>query len=558
LRVIFKNNASALVALIIFSFSTNLAYFAQEARSYSMFLFLSISAYYLCLRLSKENRFFWLFVFICTLGMYTHVLFLFVLLNCFLFSALNRNDKLPEWKNVFTGTIISGFLYIPWLILLLTKSVDPSLTPVASEGILKTLVVLFAGLLNGNGYAGLVFGAVTCLSSFVLFLIGIKKRGGINSNYRSVILLWIVSPVILLLITLPFIRNIYGFFHFRYLIHIMPFLIIFITTGIISLVRNVFYFDPINNKYDIRYLRIHIENNKCWLYVFLMSAIFAFTFCSISNLICYYRAQNQNWRGAWEYIQDNRQTNHPLVIHSIANASITFYDNHAYRHCQLPILYGHRPNNREIILRTNSVKEIINVFKEHRKTWIIYYKQNWNPKYFNNSFAKFKRIAPSGKTFHGLYGDVIVAYSDRHLLYNDIGFVATLSKAYYHDGNSTSFDPELYDYYVPKLIPSKSIFVQYSIDIPCANIEKGKFILNSNIHTGETIQIRQNKRIINVQTPNKNNITLNNGPFLVRIIYPAHRAHKIFIKIKRSTPIEITDEGTGPEYDHYFLDWIRE
>lgn len=514
-RRLLQDDMTSFIAIFIFSFSVNAFYFSQEARAYSLFVFLALAAYLLCLELVENNRLWPAFGAVCLLGVYSHVFFVFVITNCALYALIYRNMNNPGWKKATLASILSGVLYIPWIIVLLKVSADPSRTPPIFNGFFKTFITIFAGLLNGNAYTDIRIAAQTAAASLIFLLTGFILKSAIPLITRRLLILWIVAPLVFAFVFMHLFRGVYGFFHFRYLIHLQPLLIIVMAAGIVYFARNHLLIRK-------TWLRPRAILNLCFIYLTL-----AWVFGTVGNLSAYRGVQHQNWRGAWRHINKNAMPHDMVVLQGIAASSIGYYEN--------------KDGAPVDFLSTNRVSLTADTFASRQRKWIVYYRDNWRPEWFALSREQIDPMLMNKKVFKGLLGDVIVGFSDAHTLVNELDLHVTNVK-----------DPGNADAY---FFPGKDA----QIEIPCFNMKKDVLFFHVFTNGNEILSVQQDGRMFEYGVMDMP-LMLKQGRFkiIVRRMNNETSRGEFVIHVGRGNPVDLIDEGIGPEYGNYFLDWIRQ
>ncbi len=114
-----KSHFQSAIYTTIFAFNPLLVYYAFEARMYTMLLFFALASTYFLLK--NESKYYLLVV---LLGLYTHFFMMLVVASQFLYLVLVewRNEK-QFLKNQFLRLqVVSGLLFIPWLVYFLSQN----------------------------------------------------------------------------------------------------------------------------------------------------------------------------------------------------------------------------------------------------------------------------------------------------------------------------------------------------------------------------------------------------------------------------------------------------
>jgi len=197
----------------------------------------------------------------------------------------------------------------------------------------------------------------------------------------------------------------YDMFHFRYLIFVLPMLFIAIGAGIDTLIGDgvvgvirgkALSFRGLQKHGYARLLR-YISRRRRARPLYRRERI---------KPVAYYHAEHQGWRAAFEYIEKQALPGDAVVLQGIADSSVRYYA---------------ATSGREMdFIGTNRISESADVFAVERRKWFVYYRGKWGKKWFERSQKFLDTLAAEEKTFPGLYGDVVVGFSDAHVVVNEL------------------------------------------------------------------------------------------------------------------------------------------
>jgi mannosyltransferase len=216
---------AGIIATVIFSLSTFQIYFSQEARPYSLFLFLSLASMYFFFSLgNKERKTRLLYIVSTVLMVYTHDYAVFMVLaqNVMVLLSGKRGGGLMDWISLQTTIFLLSF---PWLAAMAFQVLrSSSAGSVISWIPVPTLSMFMETFFNYSGYYYLYpwgYGTeyFATLSTVSLFLsvtvillaakpflaIGRKRLGFRLPENGDKLLIWLTVPIFIpLLISLVF------------------------------------------------------------------------------------------------------------------------------------------------------------------------------------------------------------------------------------------------------------------------------------------------------------------------------------------------------------------
>lgn len=244
-----KNKKIQLITLFLATFNPVLVWHSQEARAYSIFLFLALASLILTMKIienSKNNLYFLLGI-TTLLGLYTHNLFLFIgFVNLLLITiALYRKHKRKyrTYLTLLATYFIVGIFYLPWFIIMIDQlktvndggfwlQLDPIKSPIGVIGQILT------GEHNSEYANGLklismiliwITGGALFIGSYINIL---KRKNHISGDLKTIVMwFWLLFGLIYLYSFKT------SFFYIRYLIFLIPPGLIMIGSVMIRLER---------------------------------------------------------------------------------------------------------------------------------------------------------------------------------------------------------------------------------------------------------------------------------------------------------------------------------
>jgi uncharacterized membrane protein len=434
----FLSTGASFLALLLYMFSMNTLYFAQEARPYAMLLCWALLTY-LLVTLEPDNprRRWGLFALAFSMGIYIHIVFAFVIANCVLYewlfvrrnkdtnrtqkaeSTANGGDRDPRstiltfWQNlspVTSGAVVAALAYIPWFIILITKSADPARTPDVTHSLGTTVLVTLSGLLIGNAYAPINIMAMSAAAALIMWLYGLARFHTHRPHGRRIVLLLTFAPILLTFAAFTLFRNVYNFFHFRYLFPVMPFLLMPMASGLASFIDDNFveFVRRKDESFAERAADIWLRPTRLpkFIYVFM---IVVFVFCSKLNVFRYaakpdafsplssvalIQTEHQNWRTAYHYLSKNTEAEDIVILHGLACPAIKYY-----------IMRDRSDIHYRCI---NDIQDITRLHDSSGNKWLIFYRDLWQPEFYKISTDWLKHLSFVYHRLPGLYGDIYI------------------------------------------------------------------------------------------------------------------------------------------------------
>lgn len=431
----FLAQGASFAAMLLFAFSMNTLYFAQEARPYAMLLFWSLLSYLLAtLEPDNPRRRAGLFALAFILGMYTHIVFAFVIANCVLHEWLvDRNapgagdsGARPAslallWQRLpaTAGAAAAALAYLPWFIVLLTRSADPSRTPDVMHSLGKTALVAFSGLFTGNAYAPMKFMAMASAAAMILWLYGLGRFPVRARCGRRTLVLWTAAPMILAFAAFALFRGVYNFFHFRYLLPVFPMLILamgaglgaFVQDNAVNLLRR--RGEPLPERIADLWLRPSALPKFLYVFVFMV-----FLFGNVMNIGRYGRTPLQDWRGAYDFISQNARPPHDtILVYGIAAPMISYYANRE----------GIAGKRVFTLKSADKVRDIYDAFASTENARLIFYEDRWRTELNPVQHKWFAPLCRNKTVLPGRFGDITICSSTNPVLFD------TLSLCFGHD-----------------------------------------------------------------------------------------------------------------------------
>ena len=232
----------ALIAAALFTFNAYNVRYAQEARSYALFLLLAtLSSGFLIAYLRKSVRRHWLgYVIVSVLGVYAHLYALLLVAVQWLAARWLGNSSKPEDETVARSAqlrrawIAIGLAVLPLLVFVAKTGAGP-IRWITRPGV-RDVLEFYEHLAGSNNWGLLLIYAVACVAAVMplgkkLFLRGESWEPGWETWRAQFLLLWLIFPV-LLTVLLSLARPV---FLGRYMIFCLPALLILVAAGLARL-----------------------------------------------------------------------------------------------------------------------------------------------------------------------------------------------------------------------------------------------------------------------------------------------------------------------------------
>lgn len=293
-----------LISAFLLSISQTAIFFSQNALYYSFFIPFSLLSVYFFLKMeeksTKSNKF--LFLGSIVLNFYTHYFSLLILIAFIIFKIIKykKDADLKEIKSFFRLIVIFILLIAPIIPIFISETFSRSEASYNDFQFQTHLSIDFlSGIftyLNVNSYYDEESMFLQIMA--VLFLLGLICSLK-NLKKTEFLLMWLFLPIIFAAIITDFISNL----HIRYLIFILPALLLICSHGIVNipnLINNLFKKNGEETK----------KLNSLLIVLILMIVILS----SIPNLEYYYKSENYNWRGAAEFLEENAEDGSNVVL----------------------------------------------------------------------------------------------------------------------------------------------------------------------------------------------------------------------------------------------------
>ncbi len=395
------NYKVGLVSAFIFSINYLHIYYSQEARTYSLVVFLTLlTVYFLLNALKQKKAHYWIaYVLSSTLLIYTHYFGFFVLMFEFLFLLIFWKSYRKSLKSIILSGIGIFILYIPWIPALLRQIADREyLSIYLGKNIiydlarifvqlnswftpdLETRIALrsvyhsignftFASFLNITLLGWLTMISILSLTAllgwYFISSVFIKNRKIITDNLKDkkyvFLLMWFLVPILVpIAITLITPTSpVFGFV--QYTIFASPAYYLIVSKGI-------------------------IESKKYRTILILVVIL------SLLPLYSYYANFNkQQWRETAEYLKNNRAVDEIVLVNKA---------NHV-------LSLGYYYENMENVEGVKNVEEMLPKIVGKKKFILVYSSENYgDPRgnlkaYLDSNFKLDKKIEFTGvKVFH--------------------------------------------------------------------------------------------------------------------------------------------------------------
>lgn len=324
------NKKVGLLASFLLAISIPAIEFSQEARPYSLFLFLATASSYYFLKALENNRkrdWIWYAVFIL-IGLYTHYLFELMLLSHILYMIFDLFfTRKYKFKNILDNIKNKGILksiFVVYLIISIissplilrtfrTDNVEPWWSRPTISNTAKIFVnfatwfypsqegkdkISSGSILDIGTFDFIVLSSALLTALLFYFFIGSylykNVKNIMKEKYVVFLLVWFLFPLCLALFV-SILTPVAMFTSFRYFLFCLPPFVIIASKGILSFKKKVFGY----------FLVALIILNALPLYAY------------------YKNVNNQQWRELADYIKANGKANEPIVI-SISYGEVTF------------------------------------------------------------------------------------------------------------------------------------------------------------------------------------------------------------------------------------------
>ena len=336
------NKKVAFVATFLLTISPMHIWYSQEARMYSLFMFLSLlSLTFFILAIEKKKTYFWIgFIISMVLNLYTHYFAIFTLMTFMLLAFIYSKNKEYRSKSILLSVMIAGTLFLPqWQTFI---DITNGMTSVLSYGLPANLYLFFGEIffiMATWDYVGAIAFVVFCL----IGMYAIYKYD--NPNKLLLLVMWIGVPLILsFMLTLT--RG--EMTTSRNMIFLLPVYLILVAIGIIALSEfieqeliskisskaesiisskrslNIFSYMAMGIIVVTGFIEEKIKPNmyKGTVLVVLLMAVVAF---STTGMYSLYFIQNKGERDTSEYLLEITDKNDLIVIFGHTVSDVEYY-----------------------------------------------------------------------------------------------------------------------------------------------------------------------------------------------------------------------------------------
>lgn len=348
-----SNRTTGLISALLLCFSVSHVQYSQEARGYSLMVFLSIISMYSFVRFleEKEKVYRLGYILSSTLLLYTHNYGLLVILaqNIFLFTTyiITKKSFKFDFKRWISLQGILILLYLPWISILAFQIIS-------IQGVYwipqPNIMMIYKTFLKYAGSKNLLFTFLFILIVSIFFLmktklsntlIKHKKRNKYNHDLQEgnkilLLITWLLISIIIPFLVSQILAPIY---QIKYTISASVAFYILIAIGI--------------EKIKIKYVK-----------AFFIILIIVFSMC---NLYKYYIEINkQQWRDSVKYLEMNAKSGDIVLCipHYILDSAINYYSKRDDLY-KLPI------NIKSEKLDAKEKEKLDHEIKKHKKIWLI-------------------------------------------------------------------------------------------------------------------------------------------------------------------------------------------
>jgi tetratricopeptide (TPR) repeat protein/4-amino-4-deoxy-L-arabinose transferase-like glycosyltransferase len=294
LAVLFYDRATGLLAALLLAIAPFYVEYAQEARMYTLFCLLSLLSLFFFYQAYETGRGrFWAgYALVTSASALVHYMTIMyvVIQGVFLVGATlgrwvpHRNDRnvLSQLKRTWVGFLLSGLTMLllnsPWLPFALART----------QGTGFRLNLSWSQVLStvAGGYGAMV---LPLLGLF--FAVGIAVDVAPHWDRRLLAMLWVVLPLPL---TLRFLVAAQSIFVSRYIIYVLPVILITVAAGMIATGSWL-------TRHD--WLSIALGGKLPATTLLLVGMGAGFAFVAAQSLSEYYSTPKEDWRGVAQYLQ---------------------------------------------------------------------------------------------------------------------------------------------------------------------------------------------------------------------------------------------------------------
>lgn len=316
-----------LVAAFLLSVSIMHIYYSQEARMYSMLLFLSLcSVYFFYLAVEDNKKINWIFFsFFTVLNIYTHYFGFFIfpieiffyLVTQISLSKKTGNKLMLRLKDVQKSKMfaVSVLLIIFLIIPRIQVFAEQAMSRVGGEvtwgiGPSHLIPILLGNFSNFSSSPSILF--------MLLFTIGIFAVIIHNRKQGLLLCMWFIFPIIVSF----YLAGIMPF-QPRYLLFILPAFLILVARGI-TFIPSIVISTQRNNK---KKSKNAVDNSKSKQVILIVAIVIVLFLNSVGSLSSYYSTPQKNdWREVSSFIEANTQSGDVIVaLPSYMSQPLTYY-----------------------------------------------------------------------------------------------------------------------------------------------------------------------------------------------------------------------------------------
>jgi len=365
-----------LISALLLSTSPMAVWYSQEARMYSLFMFLSLLSLFFFIKALQQNRIIWWFGFIIftVLALYTHYFSFFILLIEIVFFVIllikNRyfKEKGKFSKNIkkttiwyfFSSLILIFELFYFCLDLLLSQTdgfkKDLWYGLSANMSFFKSIFsVLSIYSLDVKCLLGIsdITGSIIITGIYILFLIlfifGIIKFTERDIDQTILLFLWVFLPVVV-----SFIVSYYQdgpITTTKNMIFILPAFLMLISKGLINISIWINYIIETQNHRIIK--KNNTTNSKCVICLTLLVIVVILNIAAIGQG---YTIQKQDMKGIGNYLSTNIRSGDVIVTFRDSTNHLKFY--YTGDDVDIIVLQEKIPDNEFFDYMTSNYKKI--------------------------------------------------------------------------------------------------------------------------------------------------------------------------------------------------------
>lgn len=286
---------TGMVAAVLLAFSTTSIYYSQEARLYTLFLFLTLASFYFYIRLldkitAIDSIFYLLF---SVLMIYTHIFSaLTILMQSAWFFYIHRGDfiKISVWLLLLASEFI---LFLPWFFIMVNQILHNQLRNwIPAPNLyffMKTFIDLAGGIIQ-----------FIILVLLIYIILKNKKKYTIDEKEREIIIMLVLFIMIPILLVLLFSIFFIHLFYPKYFFYLSGYMILLLAYAVTKFAKE--------RKMFIRVLSI----------IIICSAL--------SAAVQYSIADKPDWRSTSAFLLENAKPGDQVFIYPYYYAEpFTYY-----------------------------------------------------------------------------------------------------------------------------------------------------------------------------------------------------------------------------------------